>query len=80
MRNLVSYDIPDDKRRTKFAKIFEDFGDRVQYSVFECILDSMHLNSMIARINREPSWKRKTVCGFTPCARLVKKILKLWGK
>ncbi|MFQ5792473.1 MAG: CRISPR-associated endonuclease Cas2, partial [Acidobacteriota bacterium] len=32
---LVTYDIPDDRRRTKVAKILEDFGDRVQYSVFE---------------------------------------------
>lgn len=36
---LVSYDIPETRRRTKLAKILEDFGDRVQYSVFECILD-----------------------------------------
>ncbi len=36
---LVTYDISDDQRRTKVAKILEDFGDRVQYSVFEMILD-----------------------------------------
>ena len=36
---LVTYDIPDDQRRTKVAKILEDFGDRVQYSVFEMELD-----------------------------------------
>jgi CRISPR-associated protein Cas2 len=36
---LVAYDIPDDQRRTKVAKILEDFGDRVQYSVFEMELD-----------------------------------------
>lgn len=32
---VVTYDISDDRRRTKVAKILEDFGDRVQYSVFE---------------------------------------------
>jgi len=36
---LVTYDITDDQRRTKIAKILEDFGDRVQYSVFEMELD-----------------------------------------
>ncbi len=35
---LVSYDISDDKRRSKAAKTLEDFGTRVQYSVFECRL------------------------------------------
>ncbi len=35
---LISYDIPDDKRRAKIAKTLENFGTRVQYSVFECNL------------------------------------------
>jgi len=33
---VVSYDIPEDKRRTKVMKILKDFGQHVQYSVFEC--------------------------------------------
>jgi CRISPR-associated protein Cas2 len=36
---VVSYDIEDDKRRTKIAQKLEDFGTRVQFSVFECILN-----------------------------------------
>ncbi len=36
MLTVVSYDIADDKRRVKVAKTMEDFGIRVQYSVFEC--------------------------------------------
>ncbi len=32
---LVCYDISDDARRLKAAKILDDYGDRVQYSVFE---------------------------------------------
>jgi len=36
---VVAYDIPDDRRRMRVAKILEDYGDRVQYSVFELVLD-----------------------------------------
>ena len=36
---VVAYDICDDRRRVKVAKILEDFGDRAQYSVFEMDLD-----------------------------------------
>jgi CRISPR-associated protein Cas2 len=36
---VVAYDICDDRRRTKVAKVLEDFGDRAQYSVFEMDLD-----------------------------------------
>lgn len=35
---VISYDISDDRRRTRVAKALEDFGRRVQYSVFECQL------------------------------------------
>jgi CRISPR-associated protein Cas2 len=38
MRNtyLVCYDIRDDKRLRKVYKTMRDFGDHLQYSVFEC--------------------------------------------
>lgn len=32
---VISYDISDDRRRTKVANTLEDYGTRVQYSVFE---------------------------------------------
>jgi len=38
MHYIISYDIPDGKRRTKIAKLLEGHGIRVQYSVFECDL------------------------------------------
>ena len=33
---LVTYDICDDKRLRKVFKAMRDFGDHLQYSVFEC--------------------------------------------
>ena len=35
---VVSYDIPDDRRRGRVLKVLKDFGLHVQYSVFECHL------------------------------------------
>jgi CRISPR-associated protein Cas2 len=35
---LVCYDVADDKRRNKLAKLMEQRCQRVQYSVFECPL------------------------------------------
>lgn len=32
---VISYDISDDKKRTKFSKYLCKFGHRIQYSVFE---------------------------------------------
>lgn len=33
---VISYDITDNKRRTRFANFLLDYAVRVQYSVFEC--------------------------------------------
>jgi CRISPR-associated protein Cas2 len=45
MRNsyLVCYDISDDKRLRKVFKTMRDFGDHLQYSVFECQLTPIDL-------------------------------------
>lgn len=40
---VVSYDLPDDRRRTRLAHALKDFGERVQYSVFECRGDRLDL-------------------------------------
>lgn len=35
---VISYDIKNDRRRTKVHKALKDYGTWVQYSVFECRL------------------------------------------
>lgn len=47
---VVSYDIESDKRRTKIAKTLEDFGQRVQFSVFECRLNPKDFVRMRERV------------------------------
>lgn len=43
MMMLVSYDVAQDEKGTKrlrhIAKLCENYGQRVQYSVFECLVD-----------------------------------------
>lgn len=40
---LVTYDIRDDKRLRKVFKTMRDFGDHLQYSVFECQFTAVDL-------------------------------------
>jgi CRISPR-associated protein Cas2 len=47
---VISYDIPDDKRRIKAAKQLENYGKRVQYSVFEAILEEEKLKEMCEKL------------------------------
>ena len=55
MRNsyIVSYDISDDKRLRQVFKTMRNFGDHLQFSVFECQLtpvDLVRLRAELAKI------------------------------
>jgi len=43
---VVSYDITDDRKRYRLAKLLKDYGRRVQKSVFECRVDQRHFLKM----------------------------------
>jgi CRISPR-associated protein Cas2 len=47
---VISYDIPDDRRRARLATLLENYGQRVQYSVFECILTGRQLQELRRRM------------------------------
>jgi len=49
---IVSYDIADEKRLRKVALCLEDYGQRVQYSVFECYLTESQLNRLNTRLKK----------------------------
>jgi CRISPR-associated protein Cas2 len=49
---VVSYDVTDNRRRTKLAHALKDFGERVQLSVFECRLDEKQVAKLRARVAR----------------------------
>lgn len=47
---IISYDISNDRNRLKVMKALEDYGTRVQYSVFECILRPKELDALKRRV------------------------------
>lgn len=75
MLYIVSYDIPNDRRRTKLARILKDFGTRVQYSVFECRLRERQLQKMLARVRKliDPKEDRVRVYGL--CADCADRVI-----
>jgi CRISPR-associated protein Cas2 len=50
MLYAISYDIPDDRRRLRVAKVLKDFGDRVQLSVFEVRVEKDQLERLKKRV------------------------------
>jgi len=47
----VAYDVPDDRRRTRLAKVLENFGDRIQFSVFVVDVSPAKLLRMRAKVS-----------------------------
>ena len=47
---LIIYDIVDNKRRTKFAKLLEGYGKRVQKSAFEALISFSLYNKLLREI------------------------------
>ncbi|MDY5941552.1 MAG: CRISPR-associated endonuclease Cas2 [Eubacteriales bacterium] len=50
---LISYDIADDKKRTKFNKYIRKFGTRLQYSVYEIENSDRILQNILADLNNK---------------------------
>jgi len=50
---IVAYDIKETKVRSRVSSILKDYGQRVQYSVFECWLTSRQLRDLRVRIKEE---------------------------
>ena len=64
--SLVCYDIRDDKRLRKAAKLLEGYGERIQYSIFRVRLsprDEQKLRWELARLlEGEDSWLIIPLC------------------
>ncbi|OQX79154.1 MAG: CRISPR-associated endonuclease Cas2 [Candidatus Omnitrophica bacterium 4484_70.1] len=71
---VVSYDIIDDRVRQRVANILEDYGVRVQYSVFEVEIDEKHFGIMKERIFKEIDKTSDKIHFYFLCNDCKKKI------
>jgi CRISPR-associated protein Cas2 len=76
---IVSYDIADDKRRSKVAKTLKDFGERVQKSVFECLLDKGNLQRMVKKLEKYVDENEDSIRVYQLCNE-CKQEIKIIGK
>ena len=77
MLYVVSYDIQEDKKRTRVAKILLDYGTRVQLSVFECNLDDDLFKKMTLRVSKVVS-EDDSVRIYSICSK-CKATVKIFG-
>lgn len=70
---VVSYDIPDDRRRTKVMNLLYGYGTRVQYSVFECELRPADLEELKQRMRRLMRKEEDDVRFYPLCQNCLEK-------
>lgn len=52
MHVVITYDISEDKRRTKIHKVLKSYGQWMQFSVFECALTKTEYVRLRERLNK----------------------------
>lgn len=67
--HLISYDIVEDKRRVKVSKTLKDYGTRVQYSVFECLIEREQLQELQERVAKIINEDEDSVRVYVLCER-----------
>ncbi|MBC5794799.1 MAG: CRISPR-associated endonuclease Cas2 [Sphaerospermopsis kisseleviana] len=76
---VIVYDIPDDKRRQKISELLEGYGQRVQYSVFECLLNSQKYTELKQRLSKEINSLEDSI-RFYPLSKHTFNQIETWGE
>lgn len=76
---LITYDITDDKLRTKFAEFLSQYGERVQFSVFRIRNSQRILNNIEVEIEKKYRKRFKdtdSVYVFMICEACKQRVMK----
>jgi CRISPR-associated protein Cas2 len=75
MLTLVAYDITEAKRLARVARICEDYGIRVQYSLFECRLEESEFEDFWLKLLLEIDEKEDRLVAYKIDAKSAKQTL-----
>lgn len=74
MLTIVAYDITEPRRLRQIAKICEDYGVRVQYSVFECRLEAHRFDAFWAELLGAIDAATDRLVAYKVCAACAQEI------
>lgn len=78
---LVTYDITDNRIRTRVMKFLLNYGERIQLSVFECDLDDRRYQQMKQGLERLINPDEDRVRYYRLCRTCVERvIISGWGE
>ncbi len=77
---VVAYDIPDDKRRLQIARVLLGYGERVQYSLFECQISKVEYLRMKEKLDELIDPNEDAVSFYFLCESCRGKIQRIGNK
>lgn len=77
---LIAYDIASDRRRRKIAGVLENYGTRVNFSVFECLVSVADSEKMKQELSGLMKAGKDSIIVYTLCKPCVNKRTLLKGK
>jgi len=75
---VVAYDISCQKRRTKVANVLRAYGQRVQYSVFECVLSPLEFRELKGRLKQVIKLPEDSLRMYPMSGHTVRQV-EVWG-
>ncbi|HIK11915.1 MAG TPA: CRISPR-associated endonuclease Cas2 [Oscillatoriaceae cyanobacterium M33_DOE_052] len=79
MNVVISYDVSEDKRRNKIHKVLKSYGQRVQYSVFECQLTDTQYAKLRSRLSKLIKPEEDNIRFYSLCACCFGKVDRIGG-
>lgn len=77
---VVTYDIPEDKRRTKIHSLLKSYGQWMQYSVFECEVTVAQYAKLRSRLEKLIKPEKDSIRFYSLCACCQGKVERLGGE
>jgi len=77
---VISYDILEDRRRTKIHKILKSYGQWMQYSVFECDLSETQYAKLRSRLSQLIKPDQDSIRFYFLCACCKDKVERIGGE
>jgi CRISPR-associated protein Cas2 len=68
---IISYDIVSDRKRSGVAKVLLDYGNRVQKSVFECVITDKQLIELREKVEKLMDFDTDSVRYYRICQKCL---------
>ena len=80
MNVVITYDISEDKRRTKIHKVLKSYGQWMQFSVFECDLTQTQYARLRSRLSKLIKPDQDSIRFYFLCACCKDKVERIGGE